>query len=96
MATRTTKHLNGVASPGLTATHLLNLILKERSKDVDAVPEGFMRVEAWAKAWGIERTRAQQLVTYAVEKGVMECQSFRIICGIKRCPVKHYRPAKKD
>lgn len=91
MATRTTKHLNGVASPGLKADDLLNLILKERSKDVDAVPPGFLRAEAWAKKWGMERTRTMQLLTYAVEKGHVEKRVFRVMCGIKRCPVTHYR-----
>jgi hypothetical protein len=83
-----------VETAGLTAADLLGLILKERSKEVDVVPPGFLRIEGWAKEWGIERTRAQQLLVYAVEKGVMECQTFRVICGVKRCPVKHFRQKK--
>lgn len=91
MATRTTNNQHRVAAPSLKASDLLNLIIAERNKEVDIVPDGFLRAEAWAKAWSIERSRAQQLLAYAVERGVMECQSFRILCGIKRCPVKHYR-----
>lgn len=95
MATRTTKHLNGVASPGLTPADLLALIVKERSKDVDAVPPGFLSTDQWAEKWGIERTRAADLLAYALKQGLVERQSFRIMCGKKRCPVAHFRQLKK-
>jgi len=95
MATRTTKHLNRVASPGLTSDGLLALILKERSKDVDEVPPGYFTTDQWAKKWGIERTRATDLLAYAVSKGHAERKTFRVMCGIKRCPVAHFRQTKK-
>lgn len=95
MATRTTKHLDRVASSGLTPDGLLALILKERSKEVDAVPPGFLSVDGWAKKWNIQRTRAAELLAYAVTKGVVERQTYRILCGIKRCPVAHFRELKK-
>ena len=95
MATRTTKHINGVAAPSLNAADLLALIVKERKKDVDAVPPGFLTVEQWSKAWNLERTRTKQLLHYAVEQGLADRQTFRIMCGIKRCPVAHFKQLKK-
>lgn len=95
MATRTTKHINGVAAPSLTPADLLALIVRERMKDVDTVPPGFLTVEQWSKEWNLERTRTKQLLAYAVEKGHAERQTFRILCGIKRCPVAHFKQLKK-
>jgi hypothetical protein len=95
MATRTTKHLDRVASPGLNPADLLALIVKERSKDVDAVPPGFLTTDQWAEKWGIERTRSADLLAYAVKQGLAERQSFRIMCGKKRCPVAHFKQLKK-
>ena len=80
-----------MAAPGLKPADLLALIIKERSKDVDAVEPGFERVEAWSERWGMERTRTIQMLNYAVERGIAECKVFRVMCGSKRCPVKHYR-----
>ena len=91
MATRTTKHIDRVATPGLNPVDLLALIVRERSKDVDTVEPGFHRVEHWSKLWDMERTRTIQMLVYAVQKGLAECKTYKIMCGSKRCPVKHYR-----
>lgn len=84
-----------MAAPSLKASDLLALIIKERSKEVDIVPPGFMRIEAWAEKWGVERTRANDLLAYAVKAGMAERQTFRVMCGRKRCPVAHYRQVAK-
>ena len=95
MATRTTNNQHRVAAPRLTADDLLALIVKERAKDVDTVPPGFLRVDEWAKKWGLERNRTTDLLAYAVKQGLAERQTFRIMCGRKRCPVAHFKQLKK-
>lgn len=95
MATRTTKHINGVAAPGLNPADLLALIVKERAKEVDVAPPGFLTTDQWAEKWGIERTRSADLLAYALKQGLVERQTFRIMCGKKRCPVAHFKQLKK-
>ena len=91
MATRTTKHLNRVAAPGLTSTDLLALILKEQTRDVDAVPEGWLTAQQWGEKWNLSSNRTGELLKYAVEKGLCEVRKFRITTGAKVYPVPHYR-----
>ena len=95
MATRTTKHLNGVAAPGLKTDDLLAIILKEKRTELDKVPEGFFTVAQWAKKWSLCPSRTKQLIVYALEKGLVERQKFRIETGFKTYLVPHYRELKK-
>jgi len=84
-----------MASPGLNPADLLALMVRERSKEADAVPPGFLTTDQWSDVWGIERTRSADLLAYAVKQGLAERQTFRIMCGKKRCTVAHFKQLKK-
>lgn len=78
MATRTTKHLNGVASPGLKTDDLLALIMAARSKAAEAVPPGFKNCDQWAVEWGMSSRRASEILNEGTRLGVIERKQFRV------------------
>ena len=91
MATRTTKHQQRVAASNLSTDSLLNLILRERAREVDVVPPGFYRVEHYCEEMGMHRSRVSELLHYAEAKGLVERKVFKVQCGAKRYPAAHYR-----
>lgn len=96
MATRATKHLNRVASAGVTSGELLSLIQSELNKDVDTVPPGFLTSAQYAREWRMSVRRAQELLKAAAERGVVERMDFRVLSGNRRVVFPHYRPFKKS
>lgn len=96
MATRTTKHLDRVASPGLTSADLLRLILKERNKSADTVEPGFKGPEQFAKEWCMSGRRAQEILLEGSRLGILERKTFRVMCqngSIRK--LAFYKPVKK-
>ena len=90
MATRTTKHLDGVAAPGLSSKEVLSLILREINKDADVVPPGFMSSHAYAREWKMSIRRAQEILKEATERGIMERRDLRVLSGSKRVVCPYY------
>ena len=95
MATRTTKHLDRVAAPGLKPDGLLSLILREINGDMDVVPPDFKTSGQYARDWRMSIRRAQELLKTATEMGVVERKDFKVLSGNRRVSVPHYRAMKK-
>ena len=95
MATRTTKHLNRVAAPGLKTDDLLALIMAARSKAAETIPPGFKNCDEWALEWKMSPRRASELLNEGSRLGVIERKQFRVHHNDKSLRMRPYFRALK-
>jgi len=76
------------------ANELLARILAAKMGKPDKIPAGFRTAVEWADLWNRERGCALRACKAGVESGLMECQTFRIICGDRPKRVQHFRETK--
>ncbi len=57
----------------------------------DEVPAGWLRMEEVASMMGKSESHTTKLLARAAKEGRCETQQFRVLCGQRALPVKHYR-----
>ena len=57
----------------------------------DEVPPGWLRMEEVAAMMGKSESHTTKLLARAAKEGRCETQQFRVLCGQRALPVKHYR-----
>ena len=78
------------------ADSLLLRVMREIHKTAETPEKGFRTVDGWSQHWGLGRSRTRDYILKAIELGIMEEKTFRVVFRkeSKPYPLAHYREVK--
>jgi hypothetical protein len=76
------------------AQRLLDLIHRERMKQLEPVPAGWHPIGHWMKEWDKSRSRCGDYLRLAVSSKIMEQRDFVVEIKGRPTKVSHYRATK--